>query len=191
MVREHHASIIPMMGADPCTHMGHVNDLGELLKSLPEPRIIGLSDKPKLFSTTEREEILRRQLNDDSIHIITAETVGRVIRYAKTLMGGEKPRTMHIVVGSDRFAFGNMIARSIIDAKHGLEPGDFEVVQIHRGKDRDFVLSGKNMRHAALTLDIKEFRRHIGPMFSDKEFNEILLRMYLGLKYNKLKIRRT
>lgn len=179
-------SIIPMMAASPCTHMGHIIDLGSLLMRFPGSKIIGLSAKQNFLSAERRIEILRRQIGSEP-KIMVVSTVGETIRAAAAV----KAPVLNIIVGRDRKIFGDEIKSSILKGGHGLERETFSEVRVHMPEtERHHSLSGTAFRQAANDIDLPIFRAHLGPMFEPVESASLMFEICFGILTGALRIKR-
>jgi hypothetical protein len=57
----HHVSVVPLVGFSPLSHMGHAQDLGGTLSSLPGNKHVGISAKADVFTPEERKAVLNKQ----------------------------------------------------------------------------------------------------------------------------------
>jgi len=190
----HHTSIVPLVGFSPISHMGHVKDLGNVLKKAPGTKHLGMSSKADYFSPTERKAILAKQLNNKSItthlHKTAGETVGKAWNDVKNKRG---KKHLHIIVGADRKAFGEGLKKSIEAGKiPEMAGGKFDHVHIHTPEDenRSHGLSGTKMRKAANESDLDTFHNHIGSSFSKAEAKRLMDKTKAGIDSGSIKLKR-
>jgi len=194
---DQHASAIPMVGFSPISHMGHAQDLGGALKKLPGSKHIGISSKADAFTPEERKSILGRQWGDtDNNHIHIVSGAGETIRRAHDSMTGPGRKILHILVGKDRASFAEGLKRSLEQGKiKEMEGRKFDEIHIHYPEDteRTHGMSGTKMRAAANEdgdAAEKEFHRHLGPMFSRDESNNIKSKIKSGILSGKIPLKR-
>lgn len=189
----HHASVIPLVGFSPISHMGHKEDLGDTLRKLPGQKHIGVSSKDTTFSPSEREDILKRQWNMPSLGVHHSHSGGEVIGNAFHALPKTGKKVLHILVGHDRKEFAHGLKKSLEDGKiPEMNGAKWDEIHIHHPEDtnRSHGMSGTDMRNSVATGDRKTFDRHIGPMFSDKEKTSIFQKMKSALSSGKLKVKR-
>lgn len=190
---ESHVSIVPLVGFSPFSHMGHQQDLGSALASLPGKKIVNISPKADLFSPEERSDILKRQWSDvPDLSVQSLKSAGDVIGQAFHGMPKGR-RHLHMLVGHDRRAFAEGLKRNLEAGKIPEMKGQqFDSITIHHPEDtgRSHGMSGTNMRNAAASGDIDEFHRHLGPSFSRKEARTLMQRVKKGLASGKLAVKR-
>lgn len=190
---EQHSSVIPMVGFSPISHMGHAKDLGGSLEKLPGTKHIGISAKADAFSPEERKGILERQWGDGKVNVHISSGAGEPIRAAYDSMSGDGPKHLHILVGSDRKSFAEGLKRSLEAGKiKEMEGRKFDSITIHTPEDpdRSHGMSGTKMRLAAHEGNEEEFHRHLGPMFSREESNNIMSRIRDGISSGKIPLKR-
>ncbi len=189
-----HASMIPMVGFSPISHMGHAHDLGGALKKLPGHKHIGISQKADLFQPEERKKILHKQWgSSDDHHVHIVNSAGVTSRHAFDSMKGNGGKHLHILVGHDRKDMANNLKHALENGKiKEMEHHKFDSITIHHPEDTDrsHGMSGTNMRKAAADKDHAEFHRHLGPMFSKKESEGVMNKIHHGLKSGALKVKR-
>ena len=193
---EQHASVIPMVGFSPISHMGHAKDLGKALKKLPGSKHIGISSKADAFAPEERKDILSRQWGDKENHVHIVGGAGESIRKAYDSMKGKGRKVLHILVGHDRKDFAHGLKKSLESGKIK-EMGDnkFDEIQIHHPEDTDrsHGMSGTRMRAAANqegSVAEKEFHNHLGPMFSREESNKVKNKIKAGIQSGQIPLKR-
>lgn len=189
----HHASIIPMVGFSPISHMGHAQDLGGALKTLPGKKHIGISSKADLFTPEERVNILHRQWNDDKLHHHIVKSSGETIAHAYNNMSPVGKKHLHILVGADRLDMAHGLAAALHAGKiKEMEGKKFDKVTIHTPPDmeRRHGMSGTNMRKSAQLGDVETFKKHLGPMFDHGESLNIMNKIKGGLNSGKIKVKR-
>lgn len=193
--KESHATVIPLVGFSPFSHMGHAVDLGSSMASLPKgKRVVGMSTKASEFTPEERSDILRRQwgkhVPDLEVHPSTS--AGETIAHAfKQLPEGK--RHLHILIGADRKDFAEGLKQSLEANKiPEMEGQRFDSITIHHPEDidRSHGMSGTKMRTAASTGDVEEFHKHIGPSFTRAEAIKLMGRVKSGIKSGKIKVKR-
>lgn len=183
--KTHHTAVIPLVSYTPASHMGHAIDLGGALKTLPgTSKHIGISAKSDLYTPEERKEIFQRQ-NGKDITIHTVKGMGETIRAAHDSLPKTGKKVLHILVGADRKSWGEGIKKSL-EAGKVKEMGDnrFDEINVHTPEDenRTHGMSGTKMRQAAADGNIKEFHRHLGPMFSKEEAEHHMKKIADGIK---------
>ena len=189
----HHASVVPLMGVSPISHMGHAHDIGGKLKSLPGKRHVGLSQKADIFSPEERKKIMHKQWGhkDTKFHVVPA--AGHTVRHAYDSLPKHGKKVLHILVGGDRKEFGHGL-KNALHAGKIKEMGEHKWDEIHvhtpDSENRDHGMSGTKMRNAAHENDHETFKKHLGPMFKDNEAKSIMKRTQEGLKSGKIKLKR-
>ena len=188
----HHTSVVPLVGFSPLSHMGHAQDLGNTLSSLPGSKHVGISAKTDVFSPEERKNVLKKQWGSN-INAEVNTSGGSTIANAFNSMPKTGKKVLHIVVGSDRRDFAEGLKKSL-DAGKIKEMGDnkFDEVYIHTPKDenRSHGMSGTKMRQSASDGDIETFHKHLGSMFSRKEAQSMMDRTKTAIDSSKLKIKR-
>lgn len=184
---------VSFLGASPITHMGHHHDIGGSMNSAPKgKKFIGLSGKSDVFSDKEREDIANKQ-SGGKIEFKTEKSPGQTIARAYGSMKGSGKKVLHLHFGHDRKPFAEGLKKSIENGKipelQGHTPDE---VHIHypEGEERSHGLSGTKMRTAASSSDLGEFKKHVGPAFSDKEAKKIMDRTRVGLMAGKIKVKR-
>lgn len=191
--KEHHATIVPLMGVSPISHMGHAHDIGGKVKSLPGHKHVGLSGKADVFSPEERKHIMQKQWGhkDTKFHVV--QSAGETISHAHKSLPKDGKKHLHIVVGKDREKW----AHSLKDALHAgkikeMDGHKWDHIHVHVPEDegRSHGMSGTKMRTAASEGDHATFKKHLGPMFSDKESKHIMDRTRVGLMAGKIKVKR-
>jgi len=188
-----HASVIPMVGFSPISHMGHAKDLGASLKKLPGTKHIGISAKADAFKPEERKEILSRQWGDDNNHVHIVSGAGEAIRRAHDSMSGKGKKVLHILVGHDRAAFAQGLKKSLEEGKiKEMEGHKFDEIHIHHPEDSDrsHGMSGTNMRKAAHEGNSETFHKHLGSMFSRPESDKIMKKVKTGIESGQIPLKR-
>jgi len=188
----HHVSVVPLVGFSPLSHMGHAQDLGGTLSSLPGSKHVGISAKTDVFSPEERQSVLKKQWGSD-IKTEISNSGGATIANAFSAMPKVGKKVLHIVVGSDRRDFAEGLKKSL-DAGKIKEMGDnkFDEIHIHtpENEDRSHGMSGTKMRQAAADNDIETFHKHLGPAFSREEAQSMMQKTKSAIDSGKLKIKR-
>ncbi len=190
---EQHASVIPMVGFSPISHMGHAKDLGGSLAKLPGEKHIGISSKADAFSPEERKGILEKQWGKGKVKVHIAGGAGESIRAAHDSMPGSGPKHLHILVGADRKSFAGGLKKSLEAGKiKEMEGRKFDSVTIHtpEDSDRSHGMSGTKMRAAANEGNEEEFHRHMGPAFSREESNGVMKKVKAGIDSGKIPLKR-
>lgn len=190
--RDHHASVIPLTGFSPISHMGHAIDLGGALSKLPGDKHVGISLKSDVFTPEERASIMGRQWNQSGLSVHPVKSGGETIANAYNRLPSGK-KHLHILVGADRKDFAEGLKKSLEDGKIK-EMGDnrWDSITLHHPEDvnRSHGMSGTAMRTAVANNNIEEFHRHLGPMFSREEAREHFNRISDALKSGKAKVKR-
>ena len=186
----HHASVVPLVGFSPFSHMGHAQDLGGALKKLPGKKHIGISSKAEAFSPEERGEILNRQWGkgEQSVHVVKG--AGETIRRAYDSLP-EGRRHLHILVGHDRKGFAESLKKALeADKIKEMESKKFDSVHLHypEDTDRSHGMSGTKMRRAASEGNLDEFHRHLGPSFTKSEAKSTMKRVKDGIDSGNIKL---
>ena len=186
----HHASVVPLVGFSPFSHMGHAQDLGGALKKLPGKKHIGISSKAEAFSPEERGEILNRQWGkgEQSVHVVKG--AGETIRRAYDSLP-EGRRHLHILVGHDRKGFAESLKKALeADKIKEMEGKKFDSVHLHypEDTDRSHGMSGTKMRRAASEGNLDEFHRHLGPSFTRSEAESTMKKVKDGIDSGKIKL---
>jgi hypothetical protein len=190
----HHASVIPLVGFSPISHMGHAHDLGGALAKLPGKKHVGISSKADLFEPKERLSILHKQWgHGKETRFSLANSAGETVAKAFHDLPAHGKKHLHLLVGKDREDFAKGL-------KHSLERGDVKEMGDHRwdkihihfpeGEDRYHGMSGTKMREAAANDDLKTFHHHMGPMFSEKEAHSAMKKIGNAIKTRQLKVKR-
>lgn len=189
----HHTSVVPLVGFSPFSHMGHAEDLGSKLKSLPGKKHIGVSAKSDAFTPEERVGILKRQWNDDSVKYHVTNSAGITVAKAHDSLPKTGKKILHILVGADRKDFAENLKNSIQAGKvKEMKGKKFHEIHIHTPEDteRTHGMSGTKMRMAAMSGNTKEFHRHLGNMFSRDEAKELMDRTKSAITTGKIKVKR-
>lgn len=190
---EHHASVIPLMGLSPISHMGHALDLGDALSKLPGARHVGISTKADVYTPGERSEILNRQWQQPNLSIHPVKSGGDTIARAYSALPPTGKKHLHILVGADRVEFANGLKKSLEDGKIK-EMGDsrWDSITVHTPEDlaREHGMSGTKMRTAVANNDFETFHRHLGPMFSVEEAREHFNKIKTALDSGQIKVKR-
>jgi hypothetical protein len=189
----HHASIVPMMGVAPHSHMGHAKDIGGKLASLPGTKHVGLSGKADVFSAEERKNIMKRQWKQKDTNFHVVKSAGETIHHAYHSLPLDGRKELHLLVGSDRRDMAEKLKDGLNSGKIK-EMGDkkWDAIHIHTPDDLDRThgMSGTKMRQSIANGDHAEFKRHLGNMFSDKESKSIMDRSKEALQSGKIKVKR-
>ena len=190
---ESHASVIPLMGLSPTSHMGHSIDMGSTLNSLPGSHHVGISNKSDVFSPEERGEILNRQWGDKDLTTHSVKSGGDTIARAFNSLPQTGKRHLHILVGADRKDFGEGLKKSL-EAGKIKEMGDnrWDSITVHTPEDQDrkHGMSGTSMRQAVADNDFDLYHKHLGPMFSKDEARGYFNKIRDALSSGKMKVKR-
>jgi hypothetical protein len=189
----HHASVIPLTGFSPISHMGHARDLGSAMKSLPGEKHVGISSKADLYSGDERSNILKKQWGQQNLKTHLVKSGGETIANAFHSLPKTGKKVLHILVGHDRKDFANGLKKSL-DAGKIKEMGDhkWDEIHIHHPEDvnREHGMSGTNMRNAAHEGNLKVFHRHLGSSFSSAEAKEHMKKFQKGIASGAIAVKR-
>jgi hypothetical protein len=191
---EHHASVVPLTGFSPISHMGHAKDLGGSLSKLPGTKHVGISSKSDVYTPKERGDILSRQWggkSKPSVHVV--KSAGETVRAAHDSLPEGGRKVLHILVGHDRADFAHGLKKSLEAGKiKEMEGRKFDDIQIHHPEDTDrsHGMSGTNMRNAAAKGDVETFHRHLGPMFSKQEAARHMKKIKGALESGAIKVKR-
>lgn len=192
--KTHHVSVIPLVGFSPISHMGHAHDLGGAMKKLPEgDKHIGISSKADVFEPKERGDILHKQWGIKNLKHHVVKSAGETIAHAFHAAPKTGKRELHLLVGSDRHDFAHGLKKSL-EAGKIKEMGEhkWDAIHIHTPEDgdRSHGMSGTKMRTAVSNGDHAEFKRHLGPMFSDREARRLHNKIRDGLSSGQIKVKR-
>jgi len=189
----HHASVIPLTGFSPISHMGHALDLGAALKKLPGVKHIGISNKADLYSGEERKDILSKQWKQSNLQTHLVKSGGETIANAYNALPKTGEKHLNILVGHDRKDFAQGLKASL-EAGKIKEMGDnrWTSITIHHPEDSDrsHGMSGTAMRTAAEKGDLEQFHKHLGPMFSSAEAKKHMEKFQTGLSSGQIKVER-
>lgn len=188
---EAHVATTVMTGVDPHTHMGHISDLGGVLKSLPgEHKIFAMSSKSKAFSDNDRKKILTKQTGGGIEPLIASEHDHIVAHAWEKVKDHPGPKILHLVGGIDRKP---MIDRLVDNMRTGKikNPG-FDEIHGHTpgGVERRHGMSGTKMRAAAAKGDLKIYHEHLGKMFSPKQAAGIMAKTKESIDSGTTKLKR-
>ena len=191
----HHASVIPLTGFSPISHMGHAHDLGGTLSKLPGHHHIGISSKAETFTGEERANILKRQWKDKSknLNVHVDSSGGSVVSKAFHALPKTGKKVLHILVGHDRKSFAEGLKKSLEDGKiKEMNGHKWDEVHIHHpeGEERSHGMSGTKMRTAVANNDSETFRKHLGSDFSHKEADDIQKRIKGAIDKGELQVNR-
>jgi len=190
---EHHASVIPLVGFSPISHMGHAHDLGGAMKKLPGKKHIGISQKDDVFSPEERSHIMKKQWGQEGVNHHFTKSGGDTIGHAYHSLPEGGKKHLHILVGGDRVEMAHGLKKSLEAGKIPEMNGHkWDSIHIHTPEDsnRKHGMSGTNLRSAAVTDDHEEFHRHLGHAFSKNEADSIRKRVKSAILSKKIKIKR-
>jgi hypothetical protein len=171
------------LGASPITHMGHHIDVVGSMNSVgkvEDPKFVGLSGKSQIFSNKEREDIADKQSGGAAKFNVVHSPGVTIAKAYEAVSNNEGNKILHLHFGHDRKEFAERLKKSIEDGKiPELQGNKFDKVHIHYPEDgdRSHGMSGTKMRAAAHEGNIEEFRKHLGPNFSQKEAEEIRIKV--------------
>lgn len=190
---EHHASVIPLVGFSPISHMGHAHDLGGAMKKLPGKKHVGISQKADVFSPEERSHIMKKQWGQKDVNHHFTKSGGDTIGHAYHSLPKDGKKHLHILVGGDRTEFAHGLKKSLEAGKIPEMNGHkWDSIHIHTPEDSDrkHGMSGTNLRTSAVNGDHEEFHRHLGHAFSKSEADSIREKVKGAILSKKLKIKR-
>ena len=192
--KTHHVSVIPLVGFSPISHMGHAHDLGGAMKKLPEgDKHIGISSKADTFEPKERADILHKQWGIHNLQHHVVKSGGETIAHAYHAAPKTGRKELHLLVGSDRKDFAEGLKKSL-EAGKIKEMGEhkWDAIHIHTPEDgdRSHGMSGTKMRTAVAEGNHSEFKRHLGPMFSDREAHRIHKKIKAAMDSGAVKVKR-
>lgn len=190
---EHHASVIPLVGFSPISHMGHAHDLGGAMKKLPGKKHIGISQKDDVFSPEERSHIMKKQWGQEGVNHHFTKSGGDTIGHAYHSLPEGGKKHLHILVGGDRVEMAHGLKKSLEAGKiPEMNSHKWDSIHIHTPEDsnRKHGMSGTNLRSAAVTDDHEEFHRHLGHAFSKDEAEGIRQKVKSAIVSKKIKIKR-
>lgn len=190
---EHHASVIPLVGFSPISHMGHAHDLGGAMKKLPGKKHVGISQKADVFSPEERSHIMKKQWGQKDVNHHFTKSGGDTIGHAYHSLPKGGKKHLHILVGGDRTEFAHGLKKSLEAGKIPEMNGHkWDSIHIHTPDDsgRAHGMSGTKMRAASVMGDHEEFHRHLGKEFSKEESKGIMHRIKHAIENKQLKIKR-
>lgn len=189
----HHASVIPLTGFSPISHMGHAKDLGSTMKSLPGQHHVGISSKSDVYSDEERSNLLRKQWEQPNLRTHIVKSAGETIANAFHALPKTGKKVLHLLVGADRKNFAHGLKKSLEDGKIK-EMGDhrWDEIHVHHPEDenREHGMSGTKMRDAASRGDIGVFHQHLGSAFSAAEAKRHMKKVADALKSGQIKVKR-
>ncbi len=188
----HHASVIPLVGFSPFSHMGHAKDLGDAMKKLPGKKHIGISHKDEGFSDEEKSSILNRQWRQKDLQHHHVASAGVTVSNAyHSLPAGKK--VLHMLVGHDRKDMVHKLKSSLEAGKiKEMNGKHWDEIHIHHPENtnRDHGMSGTKMRTAASKGDIPTFSKHLGPHFSTAETLKIYDKVRSNIASGKIPLKR-
>ena len=191
--KEHHASVIPLVGFSPISHMGHAHDLGGAMKKLPGKKHVGISQKADVFSPEERSHIMKKQWGQKDVNHHFTKSGGDTIGHAYHSLPKDGKKHLHILVGGDRTEFAHGLKKSLEAGKIPEMNGHkWDSIHIHTPDDsgRAHGMSGTKMRAASVMGDHDEFHKHLGKDFSHDESKGIMHRIKHAIENKQLKIKR-
>lgn len=176
--QEHHVATTMMTGVDPHTHMGHVQDLGELLLNLPGThKMFAMSSKAKGLDEGTRKNIFRKQTGG-KIEPIIANEFDEIVNHAWSKVKNQSgKKVLHLVGGKDRESQLKSLQQGLSSGK--IKNPGFDEVHYHLPEDieRTHGMSGTKMRNAVSNNNFEEYKRHLGSSFSDDEARKIMGRI--------------
>lgn len=190
---EHHATVVPLMGVSPFSHMGHAHDIGGKMKSLPGKKVVGLSSKADVFSPEERKHIMSRQWQHKDTEYHVTKSGGDTVGHAYHSLPKTGKKVLHILVGSDRKEFAHGLKDALENGRiKEMNGHKWDAIHVHTPEDegRSHGMSGTKMRAAIAKGDTETFKKHLGPMFDDKEAKTIMDRSRVGILSGKIKLKR-
>lgn len=189
----HHATVIPLMGVSPVSHMGHKLDLGDTMKKLPGTKHLGMSSKETTFSSSERENVLKKQWNMPKLNVHHTSSGGEVIGNAYKSLPETGKKVLHILVGHDRKEFAHGLKQSLEKGSiKEMQGKKWDEIHVHHPEDtnRSHGFSGTSLRQSVANNDKEAFDRHIGPMFTDQEKTTMFSKIRSAITKGSLKIKR-
>ena len=115
---EAHVATTVMTGVDPHTHMGHISDLGGVLRSLPgDHKIFAMSSKSKAFSDEDRKKILTKQTAGGIEPLIASEHDHIVAHAWSKVANHPGKKVLHLVGGQDRKGMVDRLVDSMRSGK--------------------------------------------------------------------------
>ncbi len=190
---EHHASVIPLVGFSPISHMGHAHDLGGAMKKLSGKKHVGISQKADVYSPEERSSIMKKQWGQKDVNHHHTKSGGDTIGHAFHSLPKDGKKHLHILVGADRKGMAEGLKKSLEDGKIPEMNGHrWDSIHIHTPSDegRSHGMSGTPMRAAAAAGDLKTFHKHLGSHFSSDEAKAHMDKIQSAIVSKKLKIKR-
>lgn len=174
---------VTFLGAHPCTHMGHVIDIGESMMEIEGRKVIGLSSSSKeLNSYTRIEKIAAKQFGPE-FEIYIVKNLGDLLKLVWT------PCTiLHLHFGWDRKDFVDRIIKSLNEDKFIELNGNrffYHIKHFPNDDNRSHGFSGTNMRRAIIEGNLDLFHRHIGTETMNREEAEVLMNSLNGIKENR------
>lgn len=191
-----HASIVPLVGFSPISHMGHAEDLGKTLTHLPGEHHVGISSKNSIstISNQTRAKIFRKQIHKieptSNVHTHISDSAGATIAKVFHSMPKDKKKHLHILVGHDRASMAENLKRSLESGKiKEMGKHNWDSISLHFPEgNRAGGYSGTKMRTAAASGDKEEFHRHIG--LEKEESNKLLKKVQKAIKSKEIKVKR-
>lgn len=190
---EHHASVIPLVGFSPISHMGHAHDLGGAMKKLPGHKTVGISNKADVFSPNDRSKIMKKQWGQKDVNHHFTKSGGDTIGHAFHKLPKTGKKHLHILVGADRKGFAEGLKKSLEAGKIPEMNGHkWDHIHIHTPSDegRSHGMSGTKMREAAHKGDHETFHKHLGTHFSKEDAHKISGRIKQAIESKQLKLKR-
>lgn len=190
---EHHAYVIPLMGASPISHMGHAIDLGGIMKNKVGFKVVGISDNTKLLNHNQRLRIIDRQWNQPDVQFKIVKSAGETIAHAFDNLPNNGKKILHLIVGADRRNLAEGLVKSLEAATVKEVNGLWDEIDIIEANEfRYHGLSGTAMRQAIADNDHYEFIRHIGASIFALEETAHLFKLFkMAIEHGELKVKRS
>lgn len=188
-------TIIPLVGFNPFSHMGHAKDLGDMMLRCPGLKYVGLSKKDTYFSFEDKSAILKRQWKMPRLNVWAAKTPGDMVGAVhQTVRPYDESVRLTLVVGHDRLSMAEGLQKSLeagkIPEMQGLYYDRINIKTPMQDRERHG-FSGTMMREAASDADFDTFWNHLGrDIFSENEAKVLLNRVVLGIEKGDIKIHR-
>ena len=175
-------TIAPMVGFYPHSHMGHAFDIGRAMDLHEGVKIVGISNKPSVFTFEERLEIVRRQFYMAGIRYIPTfvpvSSMGETIKIAAASLFAadrERPSRLTLIYGADRERDAERFRAAILNGNIP-EASVLNVKQVNisytTGTGRAMGFSGTEMRTAAVNGQFEKYWAHLGHWASFEKANE-------------------
>lgn len=188
---EAHVATTVMTGVDPHTHMGHIADLGGVLRKLPgDHKIFAMSSKSKAFPDEDRKKILTKQTGGGIEPLIASEHDHIVAHAWSKVANHPGKKVLHLVGGQDRKGMVDRLVDSMRSGK--IKNPGFDEIHGHtpEGAERSHGMSGTKMRAAAANGDVETYRNHLGTAFTSKEAAGIMAKTKKSIAAGTTKLKR-